>query len=186
MVLEGIDGAGKSEQVARLAKWLVERGVEVVATREPTDGHWGRRYRAWARGEFEAGADEVLEMFVRDREEHLAQVVEPALARGAFVICDRYVASTRAYQAASGLDRELLRQTLEHFREPDLVLWLRLPVPSALARLGESAVERYENGEFLERVDREYASFGLVEVDASGSPDQVEARLRDELAPLLR
>ena len=187
VVLEGIDGSGKSTQSERLAAWLRERGERVVVTGEPTDGEWGQRYRRWARGELEAKPDEVLHYFVRDRHEHVQRRIAPARAEGAVILCDRYVASTRAYQAAHGVDRERLAARLEaeRFPEPDLVLWLRLPVATALGRLGTRAMERYEDPDFLERVDAEYARLGLSEVDASRSPDEVEAALRARIEPLL-
>ena len=176
VVLEGIDGAGKSEQARRLAAWLRARDKHVVETREPTSGEWGQRYRAWARGESQAEPEEVLHFFSEDRREHVAQVIRPALERGAVVVCDRYVASTLAYQAAQGLERERVRKRMDAgcFPEPDLVLWLRLPVAQALARLGKSASERFERAAFLARVDAEYAGLGLEEVDASGPVDEVE------------
>ncbi len=188
VVLEGIDGSGKSTQARRIADWLAARAERVVLTREPTDGEWGRRYRRWARGELDAKPDEVLDYFVRDRHEHVREKIAPALAEGAVVVCDRYVASTRAYQAAHWVDRERLAARLdaERFPEPDLVLWLRLPVASALDRLGSNATERFEDPGFLERVDAEYARLGLLEVDAALPADRVEADLRARIEPLLR
>jgi dTMP kinase len=186
IVLEGIDGSGKTTQLRLLASWLREQEHEVVETREPTDGVWGRRYRAWARGEFEATAREVLEFFVEDRREHVAKLIRPALERGAVVLCDRYVASTRAYQTADGVDPGLLDRSLDAaaFPEPDLTLWLRIPVSEAIARLGSDAKERYERGSFLERVDAEYARMGLEPVDACGSTGTVLARLIERVSSL--
>ena len=180
LVLEGIDGSGKTEQTRRLARWLESRGHRVVSTREPTAGTFGRRYRAWARGEFEATPDQVLGFFLEDRREHLLLVVLPALGRGEIVVCDRYKDSTLAYQAAQGLDRANLRALFDtaEFPAPDLVLWLRVPVPTALARMGDAATERFERADFLLRVDEEYERLGLEAIDASGSADQVERAIR--------
>jgi dTMP kinase len=188
IVLEGIDGAGKSEQGRRLAEWLRARGLCVVETREPTEGEWGRRYRSWARGEIEAQPEEVLRFFLEDRREHVERVIEPARRKGSVVVCDRYVHSTLAYQAAHGLDRAELRERFarEDFPLPDLVLWLRLPVRVALARLGERATERFEHAAFLERVDAEYARLGLEPIDAAASVDDVAAAIRARVAPLLQ
>lgn len=187
IVLEGIDGAGKSEQVARLCAWLEALGERVVATREPTDGEFGRRYRSWARGDLEAEPDEVLDLFVRDRREHVRELITPELERGAVVVCDRYVHSTLAYQVAHGNDRDHVTALMksERFPVPDLVLWLRVPVATALERLGSAATERFERAAFLERVDAEYARFGLTEIDASGAVDEVAARVRVRVEPLL-
>ena len=82
IVLEGIDGSGKSEQSRRLAAWLRRRGHEVVETREPSDTEWGRRYRAWARGEHEASPETVLRYFIEDRREHVAVLIQPAVEAG--------------------------------------------------------------------------------------------------------
>ena len=187
VVLEGIDGAGKSEQVRQLAAWLRKQGRQVVATYEPTDGVWGARYRAWARGETSAEPEEVLRFFVEDRREHVSNLIRPALEAGDVVVCDRYAASTLAYQAAQGIDREQLaeRMRTEDFLEPDLVLWLRLPVDQALARLGSAPRERFERVAFLERVDAEYARLGLLEIDASGSPESVAQALQERVSELL-
>lgn len=188
MVFEGVDGAGKSEQTERLAAWLRARGRSVVETREPTDGAWGRRYRAWARGEIQADRDEVLRFFIEDRREHVARVIRPAQERGDSVVCDRYVDSTLAYQAAQGVDRDLLRARIdaESFPTPDLVIWLRLPVAAALKRLGGSATERFERADFLARVDAEYERLGLEPLDASPPPDIVGAAVRQRLRRLWR
>ena len=187
IVLEGIDGSGKSEQAHRLARWLRSERHTVVSTREPTDGEWGRTYRSWARGEFDASPDEVLRWFVADRREHVAQVIAPALERGDVIVCDRYRDSTRAYQAAQGIERARLAELFagDEFPAPDLVLWLRVPVATALARLGPRAAERFERGDFLARVDAEYECLGLAPVDGSGSADAVELELRGRVQRLL-
>ncbi len=187
-MLEGIDGSGKTTQVRRLAAWLRDRGVSVVETFEPTDGDWGRRYRAWARGETEATPEEVLEFFVEDRREHVQQLILPELARGGFVVSDRYYYSTLAYQAAHGVERALLSERLgvDALPPPDLVLWLRLPVALALERAGADRLEPYEKADFLERVDAEYAALALEEVDASGTPDEVEETIRARVSPFLQ
>jgi dTMP kinase len=187
IVLEGIDGSGKTTQVKLLAAWLRERGSEVLETFEPTHGSYGLRYRAWARGELEEKPEVVLRWFVEDRREHVAGVIAPALARGAIVVCDRYAASTRAYQAAQGVEPALLARTLdaERLPEPDATLWLRVPVDVAVRRMGAAATERFERAEFLARVDREYARLGLDPIDARGAPEQVQAELRRRIIPLL-
>ena len=187
-MLEGIDGAGKTEQSMRLAAWLREQGRRVVETREPTDGVWGRRYRAWARGDANAEPDEVLHYFVEDRREHVERVIGPALERGDAVVCDRYRSSTLAYQAAQGIDPErlLALSAAEDLPEPDLEIWLRLPPARALERLTGSATERFERTAFLERVDAEYARLGLEPVDAAAPTDVVEAEIRERVAAIAR
>jgi dTMP kinase len=188
VVLEGIDGSGKTLQTQRLADFLRARGERVLQSREPTDGPFGRRYREWARGEREATPEQVLHFFLDDRREHVANEIAPALASGSIVVCDRYMASTYAYQVAAGIDREQLRAVLaaESVPAPDLTLWLRLPVAQALARLPSESRERFERAEFLQRVDAEYARLELDEIDASRKVDDVArdiaSRVLDALA----
>ena len=185
IVFEGIDGSGKSEQTRRLASWLRARGRVVTETCEPTGGVWGRRYRAWARGELEADPDQVLRFFEEDRREHVRDTIEPALGSGQVVVCDRYVASTLAYQAAQGLAPRQLRERMRGFPEPDLVLWLRVPIELALARMGGQATERFERETFQESVDAQYQALGLTALDGVGSQDQVARRVCERVAGLL-
>ena len=186
LVLEGIDGSGKSVQARLLVRRLEKQELDVLLTQEPTDGPWGRRYRSWARGDSEASAEEVAHFFIEDRREHVEGVIRPALERGCVVVCDRYSPSTLAYQAAQGLDRAELAARHREFPVPDLVIWLRVPVALALERLGERVEERFEKREFLERVDSEYAKLGLSAVDGTGTEEQVAARVRALVPPLLR
>lgn len=133
IVFEGLDGAGTTTQAARLVHALVARG-EVIATREPTDGPIGRLLRATLRGEPGAPAEVALPwLFAADRAEHLALRIEPALARGAWVVSDRYYHSTLAYQSLLHPLERLL--PLNPFRAPDLTVFLRVPVEVGLERV---------------------------------------------------
>src|SRR5947207_8330328 len=85
IVVEGIDGAGKSTQVRRLAETLRDAGFAVTCSREPTDGPWGRKIRASAAAE-RMSLDDELHAFIDDRKEHVAQVIRPALERGEIVV----------------------------------------------------------------------------------------------------
>ena len=187
LVLEGIDGCGKSDQAELLADWLDAHGLEATRTREPTDGPWGRRFRSWAAGDSEATREEVLGFFLEDRAEHVEQVIRPALEAGKVIVCDRYTPSTLAYQAAHGVNPEEIAARVREraFPEPDLVLWLRVPVAAALARKGKTATERYEREKFLERADAEYARLGLREVCGTGGREEVALRIREHVVPLL-
>lgn len=102
IVFEGGDGVGKSTQARHLAGWLAERGHEVVRTFEPGDTPAGREIRRLvldhASGELDPRAESLL--YAADKAQHLAEVVRPALARGAVVVCDRYIDTMLAYQGA--------------------------------------------------------------------------------------
>lgn len=136
IVLEGIDGTGKSTQTLSLAEWFREQGREVVCSREPTDGPWGRQIRATA-ATGRLSPEEELDLFLRDRKQHVEELISPALAEGKVVILDRYYFSTMAYQGCRGFDPEEIRRRNEAFApQPDLLFVLDLDVDIALARIG--------------------------------------------------
>ena len=136
IVIEGIDGTGKSTQSKRLAEWFRSRGREVVLSREPTDGPWGKKLRESATTG-RLSAEEELECFLNDRREHVQMSIKPALAEGKVVILDRYYFSTMAYQGARGFDPAEIRLRNEAFApQPDLLLILDLSVESAHGRIG--------------------------------------------------
>ena len=136
LAIEGIDGAGKSVQAKAVAAALAARDLDVVLTREPTDGPWGQRIRASAAGVRMPPAEE-LEAFLEDRRQHVREVIRPALEAGRIVITDRYYFSTVAYQGARGFDPAELLQLNESFAvEPHLLVVLMLTPDEALARIG--------------------------------------------------
>jgi dTMP kinase len=183
IALEGLDGCGKSTQLAHLRARLAARGREVVATREPSDGPTGQRIRAMARsGEAITPAEE-LRWFQDDRREHVARVIEPALAAGRWVITDRYFLSTVAYQGARGLDwRAILASSEREFPAPDAALIFELPVAEGLARAsarGGPAEPVFERADYLERVAAIFAAIErpyVARVDASDSEAAVTER----------
>src|SRR5687767_11083693 len=108
IVIEGIDGTGKSTQAKRLGEWFLAQGREVVLSREPTDGPWGKKLRDSAATGRLSPQDE-LQYFLNDRREHVEEKIQPALAGGKVVILDRYYFSTMAYQGARGFDPAEIR-----------------------------------------------------------------------------
>lgn len=136
LALEGIDGAGKSVQARAVAAALEARGLEIVLTREPTDGPWGRRIRESAMG-IRMSPEAELEAFLEDRRQHVRELIRPSLDAGRIVITDRYYFSTVAYQGARGFDPEQLLRTNEAFApEPSLLVVLNLSPTEALSRIG--------------------------------------------------
>lgn len=135
IVLEGIDGSGKSTLLRHLAAWLRQRGREVVTSREPTDGPHGTALRQSAKTGRLSIEDE-FNLFLKDRAEHVATLITPALDRGAVVILDRYYFSTSAYQGARGLDPQAIIAANEKFAPvPDLVLLLDIEPAAGAARI---------------------------------------------------
>ena len=138
ITLEGIDGAGKSSHVGWLAERLRQAGHEVVVTREPGGTRMGEKLRALLLHDAMDPATETLLIFAA-RQEHLARVVRPALARGAWVVCDRFTDATFAYQGGGrGFpDSKLavLEEWVQEGLQPDLTLFFDVSVTVGQARL---------------------------------------------------
>lgn len=160
---EGIDGAGKSTQHTWLVSYLRNQGRTVVATREPGGTPLGEKLRALLLAEPMHLETEALLMFAA-RREHVAQVIEPALARGDWVVCDRFVDASFAYQGGGrGLNWEKLEVLADWVLgdlQPDLTLIFDAPVAVAQQRLhaATSQPDRFEQeqAEFFERVRSAY------------------------------
>ena len=194
LAFEGLDGSGKSTQIARCARALHAAGIECVQTCEPTDGEMGRRIRAMARSGETVAPEEELRWFWEDRREHVDEVIEPALAAGRWVLTDRYFLSSVAYQGARGLDPgEILRRSEADFPLPDLALVLQLSAAAGLARVQARAgvpEPAFERLDFLERVEAIFESLDrpyIVRIDAARDADAIESDvrtvLRERLAP---
>jgi dTMP kinase len=204
ITFEGPDGSGKSTHLTRVARWLEERGVAHECSLEPGGTALGRAIRRlflespWERPD---GAVEALLVFA-SRRQHLAEVIEPALAAGSWVLCDRFTDSTFAYQGG-GRGEPLERlAALDRWatggRRPDRTLLFDLPAEAARQR-GHSTGRRSraqgvnridaEDLEFYERVRSCYLDLAALEperfrvIDSSGpvaaTATQVEAALAD-------
>lgn len=164
ITLEGMDGAGKSSHIAAILETLQDKGVEVVATREPGGTSLGERLRELLLHEAMHAETETLLMFAA-RREHIAQVIAPALARGAWVVSDRFTDASFAYQCGGrGVDQTKMEQ-LEHWvqqgLQPDLTLLFDVPVEVSVARLAAARTpdkfER-ESAEFFHKIREGYLS----------------------------
>jgi dTMP kinase len=151
---EGIDGAGKSTHIEGLAQWFKDRGHVVTLTREPGGTPLAEKFRTLALHEVMDPLTEALIMFAA-RREHLIHVIEPALARGEVVLCDRFTDATFAYQGGGrNFDWGVLK-TLEQMvqnvpatelRQPDLTVWFDLPPAVAAERLSTARVpDKFES-----------------------------------------
>ena len=142
VTFEGIEGSGKTTQVARAAAWMQAEGLPVLATRNPGGTELGRLLRdalLHSRGHIDAGAELLLMM--ADRRHHLKTMIEPALAEGTHVLCDRYTDASRAYQGAGrGLGEKRVDELHERWcrRDPDRTYLFDLPVDAALARVAQA------------------------------------------------
>ncbi|MAG32534.1 MAG: dTMP kinase [Deltaproteobacteria bacterium] len=188
VVFEGLDGCGKSTQLRRAAEALRARGIELLVTREPTEGVWGQRIRAMARSGERVAVEVELMWFFEDRRRHMREVVRPALEQGKVVLSDRSYISSVAYQGARGLDPvKILADSEAEFVRPDLVLLFEISAKEGLARVaarGEASEPVFENLSFLKRVEAIFEGLevdGLVRIDATRSEDEIAA---DVLAAL--
>jgi dTMP kinase len=193
VVLEGVEGAGKSTQVRLLSTWLEARGVPHLAAREPggTDVGEAIRQVLLERREMDVPAETELLLMLAARAAFVRHVVRPALADGRVVIADRFDFSTFAYQGyGRGLDLDEVRR-LNAFAtgglRPDLYVVLDLPVGEGTARQQREGKERdrieREGPAFLERVREGYHALCTGEgharvVDARGAPEVVHGRIR--------
>jgi dTMP kinase len=183
---EGIDGAGKSTHIEGLAQWFKSRGHVVTLTREPGGTPLAEKFRELALHESMDPLTEALVMFAA-RREHLVQVIEPALARGEVVLCDRFTDATFAYQGGGrGFDWSVLK-ALEQMvqkvpastlRQPDLTIWFDLDPAVAAQRLSTARVpDKFESQpqSFFQAVRDGYAKrmqespsrFAQIEADQS-------------------
>jgi dTMP kinase len=201
ITLEGIEGAGKSTVARYILEWLRARNVAAVLTREPGGTPLAERVRDLVLkpgGEALPPAAELLLMFAA-RSIHVANLIRPALARGEWVICDRFTDATRAYQGGGrGLDPARIESlaTLVHADlTPDLTLLLDLPVEMGLARArarhGQADRFEQERGPFFARVRAAYLTIAHAEphrfcvVDAGCELPAVQAAVATALEALL-
>lgn len=190
ITVEGIEGVGKSSHVSAIAETLKGQGHQVVTTREPGGSPVADRIRALLldpEGEAPTSETELLLIFAA-RAEHLATRIEPALARGEWVVCDRFTDATYAYQ---GGGRHIARQRIAELeswvqgeRRPDLTLLLDAPAETALERIGvRGSTDRFEREQldfferartvYLERAQADPDRFRII--DATQSLDAVRA-----------
>ena len=201
ITLEGIEGAGKSTVARYILEWLRARNVPAVLTREPGGTPLAERVRDLVLkpdGEALPATAELLLMFAA-RSIHVANLVRPALARGEWVVCDRFTDATRAYQGGGrGLDPahiESLAMLVHADLTPDLTLLLDLPVAVGLARAqarqGQTDRFEQERGPFFERVRATYLDIAHAEphrfriVDAARELPAVQAAVGAALQALL-
>lgn len=194
ITLEGIDGAGKSTHGRFLADVLAARGRRVVATREPGGTSAGESIREWLLHRTMTHETEALLMFAA-RREHVVNVIEPALARGDIVLCDRFTDATYAYQGAGhGVSLAML-DTLAEFVHgdcnPDLTLLFDVPSEVSRERLARmqargKSLDRFEreSQDFFERVRDGYLARAAAEparfriIDSTRPVDEVRAEIR--------
>ncbi|MDN0084431.1 dTMP kinase [Crenobacter sp. SG2305] len=198
ITLEGLDGAGKSTHLAFIRDWLAERRIETVFTREPGGTPLGEKLRELLLDvDTEATLDtETLLMFA-GRMEHIARVIEPALAAGRWLVSDRFTDATFAYQGGGrGVAAERIRvleDWVQQGLQPDLTLLLDVPLSVSQARMAASrTLDRFEQeaADFHERVRAAYLVRAAAEparfavIDASRDITSIQRDIATHLVAL--
>lgn len=212
IVFEGIDGTGKSTQMSLLAGYLRENGFAVIETREPTNGQFGQQIRALYSNRKGVSPEQELELFLADRQEHVHNVLIPALQEGKIILCDRYFLSTAAYQgvvdrssararpgasdpkpamAAGFLPAEIIAKN-NFAPTPDLALLFCAPPRLGIERITKGrgdTLNDFEQEATLQKVEAIFDSLELPyikRINASGSIASIHQSVLQAVTPFLR
>jgi dTMP kinase len=190
VVFEGLDGAGTSTQINRQRDWLVARGHREETSNEPTDGPIGLLIRQALGHRLDVDPATLALLFAADRTDHLfndTDGVVRTLDSGAWVLTDRYVLSSLAYQASTGLPPEWIAQINSRAIEPDLTIFIDTPVDVCVARIAgrSSRDELFHKRDFLARTAAEYDRIlannrltgHLLRLSGDAPPDIVEKQM---------
>jgi len=188
--IEGLDKSGKTTQSILLVDALQKEGFKAHYTTEPSNGEVGRfirRYVLDRRYRVPASVEALL--FAADRADHTEREIKPLLGDGKVVVCDRYIYSSLAYQGATGLSIEWIKEINRFALKPDLAIYLNIPVEVAMQRIGKkrSVMEKLETQEKVEEVYLRFVRFGeMVSVDASRSVQEVAEEIKSLVLERLR
>lgn len=199
IVIEGLDGSGISTQIAVLRGWLSGRGITVEGTKEPSRGPFGAVIRQAIEGRLTLDDRTLALAFAADRVDHLYNPVNGIrqhLASGRWVISDRYVLSSLAYQGAAGLDPEWLLEINAFALEPDVTIFIDTPPDICIQRIHQrsSSLELYDDVQQLREIHRLYGTWlargrltgHLVTVNGSQNEGDVSRDLQNELEAWLK
>ena len=161
IVVDGIDGSGKSEIIKMLHNYLFSKSKKfrILTTREPTNGTYGIKIREMLRKEKnpESSSKKLAELFIKDRQEHLEKTIEPFLKNSNehelnIVLCDRYYYSTITFQSAQGLSIKDMINANNKFRKPDIAFILDVKPSIAFERIHYRQKEKFEKSEFMVKI----------------------------------
>lgn len=196
IVVDGIDGSGKSEIVKMLHNYLFSKHKKyrILTTREPTHGKYGSKIRLMLRKEKnpKSNSKKLMELFVKDRQEHLKNTIEPFIKKSSrhelnIVLCDRYYYSTIAFQGAQGLSMKDIIAKNKAFRKPDLAIILDVEPSIALERIEYRQKEKFEQLKFMEKIRANFLKLpkllkdNIKVVDSTRSLKKVFEDVRKEI-----
>ena len=200
IVIDGMDGSGKGEIVKLLHNYLFSKnkGYSILTTREPTNGAYGKEIRDILAMDKDpqTNAEKLLNLFTKDREEHVNSVITPFLKKSNgqevnIVVCDRYYYSTIAFQATQGLDIKMLVEKNKEFPKPDIAFIMDIKPEIALERIKRREKEKFEQLEFMNKLRTKF--LGLPEhlndnikiIDASKDLNNVFEEIKEEVDKML-
>lgn len=196
IVVDGIDGSGKSEIVKMIHNYLFSKNKKyrILTTREPTHGKYGSKIREMLRLEKdpESSREKIAELFIKDRQDHLKNTICPFLKKPGsndmnIVICDRYYYSTIAFQGAQGLDIRTLIGKNRKFRKPDIAFLLDAEPSLALKRISNREKEKFEQLEFMEMIRKNFLKLqkllkdNIKVIDSNKSLNEVFNDIKKEI-----
>lgn len=193
IVLDGIDGTGKTTQAKRLLKTLKKKGYDAVYFREPSDSKWGREIKRKAALADSLSPVQELDLFQRDRLENVEKNLKPALEQNKIIVLDRYYYSTIAYQGAKGIDPLGIQKMNEKFAvRPDLVFILDVAPRVGLCRIEKTRREKdllFEQEDYLGKVRKIFKGFkgkNIFQIDAFRSEEDIYGEIEETVCGFLR
>ena len=196
IVLEGLDGSGKTTQAILLKEFLDKKGYDAILLREPTEGSSGKKIRhLLSNGRKGISPQEELNLFIEDRKENLKKNITPAMKENKVIVQDRYYFSTIAYQGALGIEPQQIRAMNEAFAlKPDLVFYLEIKPGLGLKRIETGRKEKrdaFEKENYLLKVKEIFDSFNdsfIEKINGSLPLDSIQKNINEitikKLSPL--
>ncbi len=198
IVFDGLDGSGKSTIAKMLQEYLSsKKHCDVLLTREPTGGQYGREIRNILSHEENpnANAEKMLGLFLKDRKEHLKNEIVPFLSKKGgkknVVICDRYYYSTISFQSTQGIDVELLIEKNKGFLKPDIAFIMDITPEDALERIKNRKKEKFEQYNFMKELREKFLQLpdiindNIKVIDASASSKEVLEQVKKEIEKII-
>ena len=200
IVVDGIDGSGKSEIIKMLHNYLFSKHKKhhILTTREPTNGSYGKQIRQMLREEKNPviSSKKLMQLFIKDRQGHLKNTIEPFLKKSSklelnIVLCDRYYYSTIAFQGAQGLNFKELIAKNKAFRKPDIAFILDVEPFLALKRIEYRKKEKFEQLDFMKKIRQNFLKLpkllneNIKIIDSSKPLKNVFENVRKEVDKIL-
>jgi len=191
IVIDGIDGCGKSSHAKALVKYLKQQGRNAIFLKEPTtESPAGKELAGALRSEKRPPPEEELRLFIEDRRWDVENRINPAMNEGKDIVMDRYYYSTMAYQGARGMDIETIRKMNSFAPVPDLAIILDIEPELAVERISRRGQGNYfEKLDYLEKVRAVFLSMKNYDevaiIDSSGAYGETENMIREAVKPLI-